>query len=154
MLKEIKENVNKWSSCGPTLCQLSKTNLKSYLAKNPPVCNLCSGCSKFYLWNKPDHQKTEYSDYIFFKTQLHFIVNPRLTFYRNNMKLVCFWNAEDIIYYNMKYLHYGGPKKKLFLRPKVHKTYQFSRSSSRPMELMDSPNLETHQISNLALVAS
>ena len=88
---------------------------KSDIAKKPRVCNLCSRCSKFYPWNKPDHQKTEYSGYstIFFLTQLNFTENSSLTFCRNNIKLVYFWN-DEVIYYNKQFLQYRGPKKKIF----------------------------------------
>ena len=47
---------------------------KSDTAKKPWLCNLCSECSKFYPWNKPDYQKTEYSGYsTSFLIQLNFI---------------------------------------------------------------------------------
>lgn len=37
---------------------------KSYSAKKSLACNLCSEWSQVSPWNKPDHQKTEYSGYI------------------------------------------------------------------------------------------
>lgn len=46
---------------------------RSTMAKNPLVCKLYSEWSKFYLGEKPDHQKTKYSDYIIFLTQLHLV---------------------------------------------------------------------------------
>lgn len=48
---------------------------KSDMAKNPPVCKLCSECSKSYPWNKPDHQKTE------LVLRLHYFFNP-VAFYQ------------------------------------------------------------------------
>lgn len=87
--------------------------------------------------NQTIRKLSQYSDYIIFLTQLHFI-SKLFTYIMQKQCEACLFSECRRRYLLQHAIPPSqGPKEKIFLRHKLHKIYQFSRSSSMPMEFVD-----------------